>query len=494
LVLGVNLGGAALNVGDDVFISHAQALQQGMVVHDGTNATYPISVPLTPQADAATQAMLESFVWRRSPPNGEGFSIDMPLANGTYHVSFWSLENYRDHYRAMAIWAEGRLLQGGLFDLPVWNWQEAGPYDIQVDDGVLNLSVLRDGKGDPFLTGFAVRHLGHDVGTALRACVLTPTVVLREGGAGEVVRLGLNHSDTVAQVFQLVHSGTAVAGLDFSGTPAQVTIPPGAVETTFTLMAVDDALVEGPETATVTLQSVGNTSVMPSVITVHVQDNDSSLPATLVILPTGDSNTAGVGNPPVSGSTIDYTVTVGYRKKLKELLALQGITSDMRGSQTAGQAVFDDPQHEGYPGRGIQRIRERVAQGMLEAYEPHVMTLLIGSNDMWVSVSSDRSPVSDAVALARVADFASLMDEVHQRRPEMHVIVGKPATPTNALRPLGLYRDGIQDVVDARQALGWKVSTVDFMGLANDGTHYRPDGFEQMAAIWKNEILRIHGP
>ncbi|MCY2931784.1 MAG: methyltransferase domain-containing protein [Planctomycetota bacterium] len=40
--------------------------------------------------------------------------------------------------------------------------------------------------------------------------------------------------------------------------------------------------------------------------------------------------------------------------------------------------VLADAQHEGYPGQGIAQIQARVAQGMLEQYEPDILLLLVG--------------------------------------------------------------------------------------------------------------------
>jgi hypothetical protein len=81
------------------------------------------------------------------------------------------------------------------------------------------------------------------------------------------------------------------------------------------------------------------------------------------ILPAGDSNTLGVGNP----MTTDRSMVVGYRKKLKELLAAQGIEIDYVGKVRSGYRVFDDPENEGYPGQGSRGSHPVSAAGCLRS-------------------------------------------------------------------------------------------------------------------------------
>ncbi|MCE9612835.1 MAG: DUF4038 domain-containing protein [Lentisphaerae bacterium] len=215
------------------------------------------------------------------------------------------------------------------------------------------------------------------------------------------------------------------------------------------------------------------------------------LTATPRIMAVGDSNTMGVGNP--TGTT-DSAYVIGYRKKLKELLSVAGVTIDFVGSQSAGTSSgLTDPQHEGYPGQGLAQIETRVAQNMLESFTPDILLLLIGSNDMWVNVFpvEDRVPISDAEAAAKVTQLAALVDSMIARRPGMHIVVGKPATPTNSMQPLNIYRAGIDQIVAARQAQGKHISSVDMMGAANDSVHYTVAGYEDCAGRWKAEVVNV---
>lgn len=206
---------------------------------------------------------------------------------------------------------------------------------------------------------------------------------------------------------------------------------------------------------------------------------------TLVLLPAGDSNTWGTGNP--TGAS-DSTC-IGYRKRLKESLTEKGWKTDFKGSLRSGMKYFDDPENEGWRGQGLAKLNARVDEGMLEEYKPHAMLMLVGANDMWVSLS-DRSPISDDKARYFVGELDKLLVKLHQRAPGMHVIVAKPATPGNSTRPRNIYRSGIDSLVKAGLGAGRNISTVDFLTLPNDGTHYTAAGFEQMADLWRDALLK----
>lgn len=202
------------------------------------------------------------------------------------------------------------------------------------------------------------------------------------------------------------------------------------------------------------------------------------------IMCVGDSNTWGVGNPDTSK---DPETTIGYRMQLKSLLDSKEFKTDFVGSQEQGCGWFSDCQHEGYGGRGINKIQERVNEGMLETYQPDIMVLLIGSNDMWVSLD-DRRPISTSEAQAWVGRLDSLLQDMTNRKPEMHIIVAKPATPTNGGLALSTYRAGIDTIVSRLCSEGRNIHLVDFNGCANDGTHYTPSGFNCIASKLADKI------
>ncbi len=88
----------------------------------------------------------------------------------------------------------------------------------------------------------------------------------------------------------------------------------------------------------------------------------------------------------------------------------------------------------------------------------HFILLLIGPNDMWISVN-DRRPISDSKANERVQALGNLIDEIHKRKSSAHIIVAKPATPSSAIRPRDILRSGIDKLVSDRKNAGREIET-----------------------------------
>lgn len=86
---------------------------------------------------------------------------------------------------------------------------------------------------------------------------------------------------TSAMSVRYAMAGTATNGIDYTSLPATVTIPAGAASVTLTLSPKDDALIEGSETAVLTLSSDAGYNVNggAGAATINIADNDR--PATL---------------------------------------------------------------------------------------------------------------------------------------------------------------------------------------------------------------------
>ena len=70
-------------------------------------------------------------------------------------------------------------------------------------------------------------------------------------------------------------SGTATNGVDYEAIPSAVTIPAGATTASIVIRPIDDSLVEGPETVTLTLASGSDYQVgSPNAATVTIADDD----------------------------------------------------------------------------------------------------------------------------------------------------------------------------------------------------------------------------
>jgi len=99
----------------------------------------------------------------------------------------------------------------------------------------------------------------------------------------------------VALVVNYTHSGTATFNTDYTGLSTSVTIPAGSTTATVTLTPVDDLIVEGNETAIVTLSANSIYTIgSPSTATVTIADNDTASTSTVTIVAT-DPNASEPG-------------------------------------------------------------------------------------------------------------------------------------------------------------------------------------------------------
>lgn len=201
------------------------------------------------------------------------------------------------------------------------------------------------------------------------------------------------------------------------------------------------------------------------------------------ILAIGDSNTVGVGNPVGCLTNCD-----GYRKKLIELLTNAGYKVNFVGSKSDGN--FQDKQHEGTSGIGIAGTRQKINNGIIEKTNPDIILIMIGANDMWVSVQpvSSRGPISNQKAEYWVSELRGLLNDIIQRKPNAKIIIAKPTTPSNSQTPLKVFRNGIETITSELNSQGKDISVIDCSGASNDGVHFTPNGYNTLAQRWFNEI------
>ncbi len=108
--------------------------------------------------------------------------------------------------------------------------------------------------------------------------VTVSDVSIHEGSSGYT---SLRFTATLTEVSGLpaafrftTASGTAITGTDFVGASAIVSIPAGALEKTFTIKVIGDALVEPDETFTVALTAPSRVSLARTVVTATVLNDD----------------------------------------------------------------------------------------------------------------------------------------------------------------------------------------------------------------------------
>lgn len=157
---GVNLRGPAVIIAGQQWLSQEQALASGMSIQNAVTSTSNCGTiagsQFLPPVDGAMASMLSCAAWRGGTQPGSGFSIHYTVPNGTYEVMLYTIEDYRDYYRAIDVKVEGQVVARGIGQLPRYGWAQYGPYRTTVSDGVLTIEILNGGKGDPSLSGFAI--------------------------------------------------------------------------------------------------------------------------------------------------------------------------------------------------------------------------------------------------------------------------------------------------------------------------------------------------
>ena len=107
--------------------------------------------------------------------------------------------------------------------------------------------------------------------TATEAGPTTGQFTITRSGGSNVASLAVNFSI----------NGSAINGTDYASITSPVTIPAGSASATVTVTPVDDSLVEGDETVTLTLTTgTGYTVATPSSDTVTIQSDDSTVTVT----------------------------------------------------------------------------------------------------------------------------------------------------------------------------------------------------------------------
>src|SRR6185436_19573693 len=96
-----------------------------------------------------------------------------------------------------------------------------------------------------------------------------------------LTRLGRTNTTISANGVNLSCSGTATVGVDFNA-PSKVTIPAGVVNVTTNISPINDNLIEGAETATVSV-AAGSDYTIGSPSSVNISIVDDELPPAVTL-------------------------------------------------------------------------------------------------------------------------------------------------------------------------------------------------------------------
>jgi lysophospholipase L1-like esterase len=205
-----------------------------------------------------------------------------------------------------------------------------------------------------------------------------------------------------------------------------------------------------------------------------------------IIMPLGDSITYGVGSS-TSGS---------YRAPLfqttitnNELITFVG--RNMTGPNTVGGRTFPKG-NEGYsgytidPGGGRSGISPLVDDA-ISMFHPHIVLLMIGTNDVNISLDLANAPTR----------LGNLLDKITTDAPNALLVVARivPTTTDSTNARVQTYNNAIPNLVSTRAAAGKHIAMVDMYAaftatanyktaLMNDDLHPNDAGYMVMAQTW----------
>ncbi len=191
-------------------------------------------------------------------------------------------------------------------------------------------------------------------------------------------------------------------------------------------------------------------------------------------MPLGDSIT--YGSPDSSYG--------GYRRLLGALLTSDGYHIDFVGSMQSGTGVSPDPDNEGHYGWTISQLQNGIdTKGWLEAYQPDLILLHIGTNDL-EKADPESAP----------GKLSALLDDILRRLPRVHIIVAQIIS----FRPGSdavhrAYNTALPALVAAK---GGRVSLVDMQTLLApadyaDRFHPNASGYDKMARAWEPAVRAV---
>jgi lysophospholipase L1-like esterase len=194
----------------------------------------------------------------------------------------------------------------------------------------------------------------------------------------------------------------------------------------------------------------------------------------LRIMPLGDSITFGE----------TATAYGGYENALQSSLAHDGFRFDLVGSQKSPSKIIPDIDHEGHPGWSISALKDRIDQeGWLEAYQPEIILLHIGTND-----------IRHGNGIYAAESLSALLDDILTRLPEAHIIVAQIIPYRwGATQGHKLYNEAIPDIVSSK---GERVSLVDMQSLLEykdytGSIHPNKYGYDKIGTAWEKAILAL---
>jgi lysophospholipase L1-like esterase len=207
-----------------------------------------------------------------------------------------------------------------------------------------------------------------------------------------------------------------------------------------------------------------------------------------IIMPLGDSITDGVGS---SGSGGGYRVPL-FQTAVTNMDLITFVGRNVNGPTTPVAGKTFPRNHEGYsgytidPGGGRSGISPLV-DAAISMFHPHIVTLMIGTNDVNISLDLTNAPTR----------LGNLLDRITTDAPNALVVIAQltPTTNDTTNGRVRTYNNAIPGLVATRVAAGKHIVVVDMYGaftanssyktaLMNDELHPNDAGYVVMANTW----------
>ncbi|EAU90859.1 FG-GAP repeat domain-containing protein [Coprinopsis cinerea okayama7 len=193
------------------------------------------------------------------------------------------------------------------------------------------------------------------------------------------------------------------------------------------------------------------------------------------IMPLGASITFGVGSSQGNG----------YRDDLYNLLARDGNVVNMVGNNPAVDSTFHDKDTEGWSGRTIDDVAEKMRISMPKN-RPNIVTVLVGTNDMTRNIDVGRAPERLSRMIGEILDFPPLTLVVVSTLP--------PNRDPAANARINAYNAALPNVVLSWANRGRSVVFADcgrLVGVTEipDGTHPNDAAYERIGRCFYDAIV-----
>ncbi|MEJ2710010.1 MAG: putative Ig domain-containing protein [Anaerolineales bacterium] len=224
----------------------------------------------------------------------------------------------------------------------------------------------------------------------------------------------------------------------------------------------------------------------------------------VVIMPLGDSITKGTSTCSEPDTYLNCT---GYREYLWHTLADDGHTFDFVGSQGGEfQYLHDfDMDHEGHGGYQANQIRDNVygvGEDWVNTYQPDVILLHIGTND----ISAGQPPAEIVTEVSQTLDRINQYGVDYDKIVTLILarIINRGDNNNQLIQNTTTFNNLLQSMVDGRSDSNMEIfvvdmeSALDYPADIDDNVHPNATGYQKMAAVWfdalKNDYFQNNAP